>query len=42
MDSVKNKYYNPISINCYWQQFDINGDGIPDKAKNIESAKTTK
>jgi len=32
LDKLKAKYYNTIEINCYWNQFDTNGDGIPDKS----------
>ena len=32
LDKLWNKYYNTIEINCYWHQFDTNGDGIPDKS----------
>jgi len=32
LDLLRNKYYNTLELNCYWYQFDQNGDGIIDKS----------
>jgi len=32
LDIIRSKYYTSIELNCYWHQFDLNGDGIPDKS----------
>lgn len=32
LDTLRNKYYNTIEINCYWHHFDTDGDGIPDRS----------
>lgn len=31
LDTLKNKFYNTIELNCYWIHFDTNGDGIIDR-----------
>jgi hypothetical protein len=32
LDTLKNKYYNTVELNCYWNYFDTDGDGIIDKS----------
>ncbi len=32
LDILQKKYYNTLELNCYWHQFDLNGDGVPDKS----------
>lgn len=32
LDILRGKYYNTLELNCYWHQFDLNGDGVIDKS----------
>ncbi|MDR0394801.1 MAG: hypothetical protein LBH77_06550 [Tannerella sp.] len=32
LDILRNKYYNTLELNCYWHQFDLDGDGVIDKS----------
>jgi hypothetical protein len=32
LDILRGKYYNTLELNCYWHQFDADGDGVIDKS----------